>query len=161
MRSKSVSVMWSGLTWQIICATLITNIKPRASAERSILSTELRKHATEKKKWAVQIELKDSDMQNATGDETDHGKGQRKRGHFGKKTWWSFSEAESSAGEQKESNFLGRCLSYFLLLWYNTITKSNLWDKRVILAGHSRRIRVHHGTEAWQQVAGMAQGAGS
>lgn len=37
MRSKSVSVMWPGLTWQIICATLITDIKPRASAERSII----------------------------------------------------------------------------------------------------------------------------
>ena len=51
-----------------------------------------------------------------TGDEMDYGKGQRKRRHFRKKIRWSFCEAESSAGEQKESNFLGQCLSYFLLL---------------------------------------------
>lgn len=34
---KLVSPMWSGLAWQIICATFITDSKPRASVERPII----------------------------------------------------------------------------------------------------------------------------
>lgn len=54
--------------------------------------------------------------------------------------------------------------TYQLLLccYENTMTQSNVWKKKFILASGSRWLRVCHGrAEAWHQVASVEAGSGS
>lgn len=96
-----------------------------------------------------------------TGDVV-HRKQQRMGELFRKKTWRSFSKAETSAGAQKENNFLGQCLSdFFVAVVKHPHQRQLMGQKELVWASHSRGLRVHHGREAWQKTAGMVIGAGS